>query len=104
MPPLNPPDKPKYARGHAIIPRAEGDPLEFHVWHKLVALQPSKRPATALGACGQRFEPEAFLYADRTLIDWGEEDDLCECAAEMPTEDQCKNQLSVLQFGAPSSA
>jgi hypothetical protein len=98
MPPLNDLEKPKYARGHAVLPREGEPPLEFHIWHKLVAVQPSKAPETALGVCGQRFEPETFLYDERTLIDWGNDDDLCECAAEMPTEDQCKSQLTQLKI------
>jgi hypothetical protein len=88
-------NKPVYAQGHFAVGEP---PLEFHIWHKLVAIQPSKRPLSALGACGQRFEPEAFLYDERTLIDWGNDDDLCECAAEMPTEDQCKSQLTQLKI------
>jgi hypothetical protein len=101
MPPLNTPDKPKYFKALKNIPIADNpdETVEFHIWHKLVALQPSKRPLTALGACGDRYEPEGFVFSERTLIDWGNDDDLCECAAEMPTEAQCKNQLSVLQFG-----
>jgi hypothetical protein len=103
MPPLNSPDKPKYVKAVKQIPVAgtDGETIEVRIWHRLVAVQASKRPLTALAACGDRYEPEGFLYGERTLIDWAEEDDLCECAVEMPTEDQCKAQLSVLKFGVP---
>lgn len=96
MPTLNAPDRPKYAKHHRVL-----EDVAYDVWHKLVSLSPSKFPATALGACGERFEPEGFIFAERTLLDWREEDDLCECAAEMPTEAQCKNQLTQLKIGSP---
>jgi hypothetical protein len=105
MPALNPPDKPKYARGLAVLAATDlHAEVEFRIWHKLVALQPSKHPLTALAACGVRFEPDSFLYAERTLLDWAEDDDICDCAAEMPTEDQCKNQLATLRFGGTGEA
>jgi hypothetical protein len=88
--------KPIYVQARKELPSGI-----FHIWHKLVANQPSKAPLTALTACGDRFEPEGFLYGHRTLIDWGEDDDLCECAAEVPSEGQCKDQLSVLKLGTP---
>lgn len=84
-------NKPVYAQGRKdVAATADHADLTYHIWHKVTAIQPSKAPETALGRCGQRFEPEGFLYAERTLLEWGDDDDVCECAAVIPSEEQCK--------------
>lgn len=97
-------EKPVYAQGvkTVSVPDDDGEGVHdvaYHVWHKVTAIQPSKAPETALGRCGLRFEPEAFLYAERTLIEWGDDDDVCECAAAMPSEEQCKAASTRLLIG-----
>ena len=93
-----PADKPVYAQGRAAV-----DDIEFHIWHKIAAIQPSKAPETALARCGFRFEPEAFLYRERTLANWGNDDDLCDCAAVIPTEEQAREAGAMVRFGGATN-
>jgi hypothetical protein len=86
--------KPVYAQV-----RTEIADMTFHIWHKVVAVQPSKAPETTLSTCGLRFEPEAFLYRERTLANWGNDDDICDCAAVIPTEEQAKAAGATVRFG-----
>lgn len=100
---LNRPDRPKYAQEAKVVPTDDGD-IKFGLWHKVVAIQQSKAPNTALAACSVRFDPQGLIYAERTLLDWGDEDDVCECAAAMPTVDQCKAAGKTLRVGNPHAA
>jgi hypothetical protein len=88
--------KPVYAQAKREVPNSD---VVYHVWHKVAAFQPSKAPETTLSDCGLRFAPEALLYRERTLINWAEDDDVCECAAVMPTEDQCREAGTQLLIG-----
>jgi len=100
-----PADKPVYAQGIAVIPATDDhEEIVFHIWHRVAAIQPSKAPETALARCGFRFEPEAFLYRERTLANWGNDDDLCDCAAVIPTEEQAKAAGALVRFGGRADA
>jgi hypothetical protein len=95
-----PANKPVYAQTRAILPATDDrEEIVFNIWHKVAAIQPSKAPLTALGMCGHRFEPEGFLYRERTLADWGNDDDLCECAAAVPTDEQAKAAGAMVRIG-----
>jgi hypothetical protein len=75
------------------------DDQDFKLWHLVAAeIEIGKNPGVDT-TCGLRFRPVDVLTEARTLIDWGNEDDLCGCAAVMPTEEQCKAKGIQLRIG-----
>lgn len=109
--------KPVYAQQFVTL--AGEEPIPLRLWHKVDRVIPAKATGieredvvpgmtdprdyleTVSTTCGERFEPEATLYRERTLIDWGDDDDICECAAALPTEGECKAKGSQLIMEKP---
>jgi hypothetical protein len=72
---------------------------DLTLWHSVSeTLEVDKVPYVHT-VCGLRFRPIDVITEDRTLIDWGNEDDLCGCAAFVPTPEQCKEAGIQLRMG-----
>ena len=79
------------------------DPEEtFDLWHAVASTEEVNKVPHVNSTCGLRFRPVDVITEQRTLIDWAEEDNLCGCAAVMPSDEQCKAAGVQLQIGGTS--